>query len=343
MSRTLSILTVSLSLLGCGAGIRSAEPPTSTAPPQTTTVDSTPPAETTPVDSSPPAETAPVDSNPPADTSSGTDTSTAAAALADCLVGTWDADAINRVDDSESGADLTGVSITFDGSAWTVTAVEAAVDALSEGDIIIDGPVNGAAEGAYTVEGSTLALEPTAADTSPATVGDTAFADVLAAVLPAAADVSCDGATATLIAGPSVVVLVRPQPTADTSAPDSGPDSKPRSSVAGLIELDLSAVGSGEVEIDADGTVQIDTYNAEIVLDCQGRDVAIGGLFNTIVLTGQCSELEISGIRNGVTIEAVDTIVLYGSFNTVTWQQSTVTGETPAIEDNGVDNVVQQG
>jgi Protein of unknown function (DUF3060) len=56
------------------------------------------------------------------------------------------------------------------------------------------------------------------------------------------------------------------------------------------------------------------------------------------VITGHCKSLDVSGVQNKVTVDAVDTIEASGFNNQITYH----TG-SPSIDKSGDGNVVQQG
>ena len=93
MNRSLTIAAASLTLVGCGAGVRS----------------SASEAASTAVESTVPVPNAPA----------------SGAAVADCLVGQWDVDAMTSVADPSVGFDLSGITAAFDGANLTITAVAA--------------------------------------------------------------------------------------------------------------------------------------------------------------------------------------------------------------------------
>jgi hypothetical protein len=66
--------------------------------------------------------------------------------------------------------------------------------------------------------------------------------------------------------------------------------------------------------------------------------VTVSGISNTIVITGHCASLTVSGMKNSVTVDAADTIDASGLNNQVTFHSG-----APKISKSGVDNVVAQG
>jgi hypothetical protein len=74
---------------------------------------------------------------------------------------------------------------------------------------------------------------------------------------------------------------------------------------------------------------------------CENRSVSISGNTNTVVLTGTCGQVGISGTGNKVSVERTPRIVVTGHGNEVTWQQGTAEAK-PAVRDSGTRNVVRQ-
>lgn len=71
---------------------------------------------------------------------------------------------------------------------------------------------------------------------------------------------------------------------------------------------------------------------------CNDNIVTVSGISNTIVITGHCVSLTVSGAKNSVTVDAVDTIDASGVDNQVTYHAG-----SPKISNSGIDNVVTQG
>ncbi len=73
-------------------------------------------------------------------------------------------------------------------------------------------------------------------------------------------------------------------------------------------------------------------------LSCNDNIVTVSGFSNTVVITGHCARLNVSGSDNTVTVDTTDTIIASGFDNRVTYR----TG-SPHVTKSGVDNVVEQG
>ena len=57
-----------------------------------------------------------------------------------------------------------------------------------------------------------------------------------------------------------------------------------------------------------------------------------------MVLTGHCARVDVSGVRNVVTVDAADSIVASGMNNKITYHSG-----TPEVDKSGIDNSVQRG
>lgn len=68
---------------------------------------------------------------------------------------------------------------------------------------------------------------------------------------------------------------------------------------------------------------------------CTDSVVSISGVQNRVVLTGHCTRVDVSGVRNTVIIEECDAIVVSGLDNNVTFQFG-----SPEVSESGFDNKV---
>ena len=73
-------------------------------------------------------------------------------------------------------------------------------------------------------------------------------------------------------------------------------------------------------------------------LACEGNDVTVSGVSNTVVLTGQCAGLTVSGIGNIITVDEAASITASGLNNRVTYHAG-----KPEVGTSGLDNVVERG
>ncbi|MCB1263335.1 MAG: DUF3060 domain-containing protein [Mycobacterium sp.] len=71
---------------------------------------------------------------------------------------------------------------------------------------------------------------------------------------------------------------------------------------------------------------------------CTDGDVMISGVDNTVVLTGRCARVEVSGIENRVSIEEAAEIVVSGLNNEVRFRSG-----TPELNKSGLGNTVERG
>jgi len=99
----------------------------------------------------------------------------------------------------------------------------------------------------------------------------------------------------------------------------------------------LMAVGttnvSAAIEIAGNGLTQ--------TVACGEQNVVLGGVANTITLTGACPRLDVTGRDNTVLVEAVGRIEITGTSNSVGWSRS-LAGTEPRQALNGFGNRVFQ-
>jgi hypothetical protein len=107
-----------------------------------------------------------------------------------------------------------------------------------------------------------------------------------------------------------------------TQTPGAGPSTAPPSKPLPPPGGNLSAAGINENQ----------------TIACNDSIVNVSGISNTVVITGHCKGLELSGVQNKVTVDAVDTIEVSGFNNQITYH----TG-SPSIDKSGDGNIVQQG
>lgn len=85
--------------------------------------------------------------------------------------------------------------------------------------------------------------------------------------------------------------------------------------------------------------VIVSGINESRTLPCDGAiSVTISGISNTVVLTGHCSNVTVSGLQNVITVDSADEIEASGLNNKITYH----TG-SPKISKLGNGNVVEQG
>ena len=84
--------------------------------------------------------------------------------------------------------------------------------------------------------------------------------------------------------------------------------------------------------------ISVSGVGANRTIECNDGMVNISGVSNTVVLTGHCVSVTISGVENLVTIDEADTISASGFDNRVTYRIG-----APNIQNSGGSNVVEQG
>jgi len=71
---------------------------------------------------------------------------------------------------------------------------------------------------------------------------------------------------------------------------------------------------------------------------CNNNVVTVSGVSNTVVITGHCASVTVSGLNNVITVDATDTIDASGLNNQVTYHSG-----SPQVSKSGDGNVVQRG
>ncbi|KAA0110197.1 DUF3060 domain-containing protein [Mycolicibacterium sp. P1-5] len=84
--------------------------------------------------------------------------------------------------------------------------------------------------------------------------------------------------------------------------------------------------------------LSVSGVNAKKRLVCNDSVVTISGMDNTVVITGHCKRVQVSGMNNVVTLDAADTIEASGMDNKVTYH-----GGSPTVDKSGFSNTVEQG
>jgi hypothetical protein len=86
------------------------------------------------------------------------------------------------------------------------------------------------------------------------------------------------------------------------------------------------------------GRLTVSGLNEKRTITCNDSIVDVAGASNTVVITGHCASLSVSGLQNEITVDAVDSIDASGLDNKITYHSG-----TPKISNTGVSNIVQQG
>jgi hypothetical protein len=110
-----------------------------------------------------------------------------------------------------------------------------------------------------------------------------------------------------------------------------------------IVSVDAAApaeTGGSTTEETADALI-IHASDAIISDDCAGKRVEVRGDRNSIILTGDCPLLQVSGTENAITISSVASIVVTGNTNAVSWTHG-LGGQDPTISDTGAMNAISQ-
>lgn len=89
---------------------------------------------------------------------------------------------------------------------------------------------------------------------------------------------------------------------------------------------------------DSAATIIISGAGENKTLACVGRKVSVSGVSNTVVLTGPCGDLTVSGIGNVITVDSTPKVTASGLNNRVTYRSG-----NPEVQTSGFDNVVEGG
>ncbi|HEV7422740.1 MAG TPA: DUF3060 domain-containing protein [Mycobacterium sp.] len=98
-------------------------------------------------------------------------------------------------------------------------------------------------------------------------------------------------------------------------------------------------VPTGEPSVSAPGAVvSVIGIGDNKTIACNDNILNIAGSNNTVVITGNCVSVNVSGVNNIVTVDSADTIVVSGVDNRLTFRSG-----SPQISKSGFGNVVEQG
>ncbi|MGA7054687.1 MAG: DUF3060 domain-containing protein [Mycobacterium sp.] len=129
--------------------------------------------------------------------------------------------------------------------------------------------------------------------------------------------------------------LVVPSPTPSTSWVISPPKAIPRSSNPSATQ----PPGPSVAPLPPQGAeLTVTGINENKAVTCNDNILIVSGVSNTVVITGHCVSVTVSGLNNMVTVDAADTIDASGLNNHVTYHSG-----LPQITKSGDGNVVQQG
>ena len=132
--------------------------------------------------------------------------------------------------------------------------------------------------------------------------------------------------TAAEIAGGGGSFTAAPSPSAGLPAPPPAPPADPGQRTYPASPPDTDA------EITVAGVGKNERYS------CESRIVSISGVDNTVMLTGHCTLVVVSGVGNGVTIEESEAIVVSGMNNVVTFRNG-----SPELTKSGMNNTLERG
>ncbi len=86
------------------------------------------------------------------------------------------------------------------------------------------------------------------------------------------------------------------------------------------------------------GPVNVAGLDTQKTISCFDNVISISGVNNTVVLTGRCSRVDVSGIENVVTIDEAGVIEVSGLNNKVTFRSG-----TPELRKSGIGNTLERG
>lgn len=147
-------------------------------------------------------------------------------------------------------------------------------------------------------------------------------------VIAAALVIAAGGAVFLIIGGSTSTAPGHPGAARDP-APEPAPPSAPAPPVAASPAIAVP---------DRDVTITILGAGENKTLACAGRYVSVSGVNNTVVLTGQCAGLTVSGIGNVITVDSTPKVAASGLNNRVTYRFG-----KPEVITSGSDNVVARG
>jgi hypothetical protein len=97
------------------------------------------------------------------------------------------------------------------------------------------------------------------------------------------------------------------------------------------------ATGGTSVSATPGGRISVAGIGENRTIACNDSQVDVSGFTNTVIITGHCVSLTLSGGQNHVTVDATDRISASGFNNQVTFDSG-----SPQVDNSGT-NVVQQG
>lgn len=88
----------------------------------------------------------------------------------------------------------------------------------------------------------------------------------------------------------------------------------------------------------AGAPIRVAGLDTRQTIACADNIVSISGVSNTVVLTGRCDRVDVSGIENVVTVADAGAIVVSGLNNRVTFLSG-----TPELSKSGIGNTLERG
>lgn len=86
------------------------------------------------------------------------------------------------------------------------------------------------------------------------------------------------------------------------------------------------------------GSLSVTGIERNETFACEGRNVDVSGVDNTVILTGRCPRVEVSGVGNSVRVDTAAEIIVSGLENDVVF----LAGD-PLVEKSGLRNEVNRG
>jgi hypothetical protein len=107
--------------------------------------------------------------------------------------------------------------------------------------------------------------------------------------------------------------------------------------LAGVAVLSL---GTSGVQVEIANTINYGSVGTTAEIDCaDGKSLTIGGSNNTLTVKGTCSNVNIGGADNKITLDKIGTgLSVVGLNNTVTYS-----GGDPTVNDTGSGNSIRKG
>ncbi|OBB69563.1 DUF3060 domain-containing protein [Mycobacterium sp. 852014-50255_SCH5639931] len=112
-------------------------------------------------------------------------------------------------------------------------------------------------------------------------------------------------------------------------------------SLAGLalagFRTDLGGAGPSAT-VPESGTLQVNGAGTSKTIRCQGGYLSVSGQTNTVIVTGHCTSVSVSGQGNRVAVDSTDAVSTSGTGNAVTFHWG-----SPNVVNTGATNTVKQG